>query len=389
MKILLVSSYLPYPLHDGGRIRLYNLLKFLKDKHEITLVCEKRDNQTPQDIAEVEKVCHKVITVRRKKQWSAANILKTAFSLDPFLITGHKSSEMKQAIISELDNGDYDLIHVETFYVMQNLPKTTLPIVLVEHNIEYLVYRRYADKANALLKPVLRIDIAKIKRAERNCWKRANALVTVSLSEQERIGPQTLLVPNGVDTKRFSLKKFDKNKKEKTVLFIGDFKWIQNRDSIVYIIKNIWPKISSKYPQARLWVVGKSIPDSIKDLATDKIFFDENATNKTEEIFQAADILLSPIRVGGGTNFKILESMSCGTPVITNKLGNEGLHAKDKSEILICDKPDEFANTTVDLLKDVYLYEKIMRNSRDFVVKNYDWISISLKLDAIYKSFAK
>lgn len=389
MKILLVSSYLPYPLYDGGRIRLYNLLKFLKDKHEITLICEKRDNQSGADIAEVEKVCHKVITVKRRKQWTAGNIIKTAFSLDPFLITGHNSNEMKSAIAAELYSGNYDLIHVETFYVMQNLPKTSLPIVLVEHNIEYLVYRRYADKANALLKPVLAIDIAKIKRAERNAWKRAKALIAVSPSEQERIGPQTLLVPNGVDTKRFSLKKFDKDKKEKTILFIGDFKWIQNRDSIVYIIKNIWPKIISKYPQARLRVVGKSIPDSIKDLATDRITFDENATNKTEEIFQNADVLLSPIRVGGGTNFKILESMSCGTPVVTNKLGNEGLRAKDKSEILICDKPDEFANATVELLKDTYLYEKIMRNSRDFVVKNYDWGNISLKLDSIYKSIAK
>ena len=91
--------------------------------HEITLICEKRDYQTAQDIEEVEKFCKKVVTIQRKKQWSLINILKTGFSMNPFLIVGHTSEEMKQCIKDELVREKYDLIHVETFYVYQNLPK--------------------------------------------------------------------------------------------------------------------------------------------------------------------------------------------------------------------------------------------------------------------------
>src|SRR3989344_9256232 len=98
MKILIVSSYLPFPLFSGGHIRLYNIVKNLSQKHEITLVCEKRENQTQIDIDEVSKICKKVYTVNRDKQWSIKNIIKTGFSLDPFLITGHKSQEMKSLI---------------------------------------------------------------------------------------------------------------------------------------------------------------------------------------------------------------------------------------------------------------------------------------------------
>ena len=50
MKILMLASYLPYPLLDGGKIRLYNLLKILRDNHQVTLICEKRPNQTQKDI---------------------------------------------------------------------------------------------------------------------------------------------------------------------------------------------------------------------------------------------------------------------------------------------------------------------------------------------------
>lgn len=389
MKILMVSSYLPYPLHDGGRIRLYNLLKFLKNKHEITLICEKRENQSQADVDEVAKVCKKVIVYNRPKAFSLQNIVKAALSANSFLETVHSHKEITRLIEKELTVENFDLFHVETYYVMQNLPKTDLPIVLVEHNIEYKVYRRYADKASFFAKPFLRIDALKIKKEERAAWKRAKVLVAVSPKEQEEMGEDTFLVPNGVDTKRFSLKKIEKNKKQKTVLFIGDFRWVANRDSVTYIIKNIWPSIVLKYPEIKLWVIGKNIPDSIRNLAIPAIVFDENAPERTEEIFQASDVLLSPVRVGGGTNFKILESMSCGTPVVTNKLGNEGLRAKDKTEILICEKPDEFANVVADLLKDEYMYEKMSRNGRDFVVKNFDWENVSLKLDEIYRSFQK
>lgn len=385
MKILIVSSYLPFPLFSGGQIRLYNLIKNLSEKHSITLVCEKRETQTQKDIDELSDICERVYTTERKKQWTGANILKTGISLDPFLVTGHKSSEMKKIISKLIKEEKFDLIHVETFYVMQNLPKTTLPIVLAEHNLEYKVYEKYVSKSLIIARPLLYLDILKLKRAEKSYWKKATKLIAVSEIEAKEMGRSVEITPNGVDIDKFKMKKNVKVKRTK-VLFIGDFKWIQNRDSIVYIIKNIWPKVLKNNPTAVLWVVGKKIPDSVKNLKDSSIIFDENAPNETEKIFQEADVLLTPIRVGGGTNFKILESMSTGTPVITTLLGNEGIKAKENEEIIICDKPEEFSAKTSLLLTDDYLYEKISRNSRKFIEKNFDWKNISDKLDKVYEN---
>lgn len=383
----MVSSYLPYPLFSGGHIRLYNIIKNLSEKHEITLVCEKRENQNQKDLDEVGKICKKLITVNRKNQWSVANILKTGFSLDPFLITGHRSLEMTKILEKLLSESKFDLIHVETFYVMQNLPKTNLPVVLVEHNIEYLVYERFVRKALPPLKPFLYLDILKMKKTEKAYWKKADKLIAVSPKEARAMGRSDVeVVPNGVDIEKFKIKKMDKNRAEKKVLFIGDFKWIQNRDSAAYIIKNIWPRVISKNPSLKLWIVGKNIPDSIKKLSNPSIIFDENAPNETERIFQSADVLLSPIRVGGGTNFKILESMASGTPVITSSLGNEGIEAKDGEEIIICEKPEEFISKTLMLISDSYLYEKISRNGRRFIEEKFDWRNISNKLENVYQS---
>lgn len=398
MKILMISSYLPYPLYSGGQVRLYNLIKELSGKHEITLICEKRVNQTEEDIKAVEKICSKVIAVERRKQWSVGNVLKSASSAHSFLVTGHTHDLMKQKISEMLAKEYYDLIHVETYYVMQNLPDVAIPIVLVEQNIEYKVYEKFLQRAPVFLRPFLAVDILKIRREEESCWKIVEALVAVSRDDQivmEKIGSKPSLVANGVNTEKFAFKEIsDSDKtatdKERKILFIGDFKWIQNKDSAKFIIQDIWPKLESRM-DAKLWIVARSIPESIRSLTSNtNILFDEESSAKsTEEIFQEASVLLAPIRVGGGTSYKILESMSCGTPVVTMQLSADALEATNGEQLMVGTTAEELAEKTVALLTDTELYKRIGKNGRTFVEKRYTWKSIAKNLEAVYDAVIK
>src|SRR3989344_1204536 len=393
MKILVISSYLPFPLHSGGHIRLYNLIKNLSNDNEITLICEKRDLQTDEDVEKIKKICKKVITVKRKKQWSVENILKTGFSLDPFLLVGHKSEEMKNLIRDELVKENFDLIHVETFYVLQNLPKVSIPVVLAEHNVEYLVYERYASLTSPVLRPLLYLDILKIKQREEKAWNKAFKLIAVSQAEKKIMKrPDTVIIPNGVDTERFSFRSFEKIGKERRVLFIGDFKWLQNRDALEYILSQIWPKIKQQLLllhqeiDLKLWVVGRNLPDSFKKYSSKEIIFDAKNKDEAWEIFRKAYLLLAPLRAGGGTSYKVLEAMSTGVGVVTTNLGIEGLGAKNGVHVLSAENSDELANCVVNLITDHSLYRKITLNSRKFIEENYDWRIISDKLNKVYMS---
>lgn len=390
----MVSSYLPFPLHSGGHIRLFNLVKNLSDTHEITLICEKRDFQKEEDIKEVEKICKKVITVERKKQWSTKNILKTGFSKDPFLVVGHTSDEFKLAIKDELVRENYDIVHVETFYVYQNLPKVSIPVVVVEHNIEYLVYERYANLANPLLRPLFHLDVLKLKKAEEKVWRKADKLVAVSNTERRLMKRADVnIVPNGVDTKNFSFRSFQQVISPKRVLFIGDFKWMQNRDALEFILKEVWPNIIGKLEAVsqntdlKLWIVGKNIPENLKSLAKAKnIILDENNKEETPIIFKKSYILLAPLRVAGGTSYKILEAMSTGVAVVTTNLGIEGLEAKNHTHVLSGETPLDIADLTCNLILDHSLYKRITLNARKFVEEKYDWKIVSQKLDEVYMS---
>jgi glycosyltransferase involved in cell wall biosynthesis len=394
MKILMVSSYLPYPLYSGGQIRLYNLIKNLSKEHEITLICEKRLSQTAEDIEAVKMICKRVITVPRQKQWSAKNILKTGFSMDPFLIVGHTNEEFRLAIRDELVRENYELIHVETFYVYQNLPRVSIPVVLVEHNVEYLVYERFASLANPLLKPFFYLDVLKLKKKEIEAWRKADKLVAVSNAEKRVMKRADVdVVPNGVDTGSFRFRSSEEIPAEKRILFIGDFKWLQNIDAAENILKHIWPRLSLKLSEAKektnvkLWLVGKNIPTKIKNLAVGKnIILDENNKDETGEIFRKAYVLLAPIRAGGGTSYKIIEAMASGVGVVTTNLGIEGLEAKNNIHVLASEHEDEMADLVLDLIHDHSLYRKLTLNARKLVEEKYDWKIIAQKLNEVYLS---
>lgn len=390
----MVSSYLPYPLYSGGQIRLYNLIKNLSKDHEITLICEKRSNQTAEDIEEVKKICKRVITVHREKQWSFKNILKTGFSLDPFLIVGHTSEEFKLAIRDELVRENYELIHVETFYVYQNLPRVSIPVVLVEHNVEYLVYERFAKLANPILKPFFYADVLKLKKKETEAWKKADKLVAVSNAEKRVMKRADVdVVPNGVDTRSFRFRSSEEIPPEKRILFIGDFKWLQNIDAAENILKHIWPRLSLRLSETKekanvkLWLVGKNIPTKIKNLATGKnIILEENNKDEAGGIFRKAYVLLAPIRAGGGTSYKIIEAMASGVGVVTTNLGIEGLKAKNNIHVLASEKEDEMANLVLSLIQDHSLYRKLTLNARKLVEEKYDWKIVAQKLNEVYLS---
>ncbi len=397
MNILMVSSYLPYPLHSGGQVRLYNLIKELSDKHEITLVCEKRPSQTQEDVKTLEKFCKRVVTVDRRKQWTMENIAKSGISTHSFLVTGHTLPQMQEKITQLLHEETFDVIHVETFYVMQNVPATSLPVVLVEHNIEYQVYQRFMNRVPIVLKPLLKIDIAKIRKEEENFWKQSSKVVAVSEEDRnviEKNGLKADLVPNGVNIEQFSFKAA-RNNNVKRILFIGDFKWIQNRDSVEFIIKEIWPILAnSKWQMTngrlKLWIVARSIPEAVRRLTNDpNVLFDEESSAKqANEIFQEADVLLAPIRVGGGTSYKILESMSCGTPVVAMQMSASAIHAVDGKDIMVGKVAQELADKTITLLDNEKVYKTIATNGRKLIEEHYSWKMIAEELSRIYNLLA-
>ncbi len=391
MKILMITPYLPYPLVSGGQIRTYNLLKNLAPKHQITLASFIRDSSEEKYLGQLKPYCQKVILFKRRKAWSPLNILLSGITPYPFLVSIYFDTKVKNQIKKELENEKYDLIHAETFYVMPNIPQTKIPIFLVEQVIEYLVYQRFVESLPAwamFLKPLLFLDVAKIKWWENHYWRKAKRLAAMSQEDQQFINNsnpnlQVDVVANGVDTEYFSKTK-RKELKNSTVLFVGNFKWLPNRDAAKFLVKEIWPKIKSEVKDARLWIVGRNPPEDILKLAANDINVDDSIED-IREAYGKSHVLLAPIRNGRGTKYKILEAMATKTPIVGTRLAIEGINIKNGRDALVAQSSQDLAHATVEILKNPSLGKKLATSAYDLVSHDYNWKKISSELDRIYK----
>lgn len=396
MKILMLTPYLPFPLLSGGQIRTYNLLKKLATKHEITLFALIKDNAEREFIPELEKYCAKVKVFKRSQHpFTFKNIFRTAFSSYPFLVVRNYVPEAITEIQRELESTEYDLIHAETFYMMPHLPATSVPTILAEQTIEYLGYESYAQRAWPMLRPLLNIDIAKIKRWEKLYWNRCQKLIVMSEEDKAFIASQIhdpakiSVVANGVDAGWFAERK-RQLPKNPTVLSVGTFKWLPNVEAVTYLVEKMWPLLKQAVPTAKLWIVGNApTPDVMAYQEQDKRIKVTGGIPDIRDAFKGAHVLVAPVFSGKGTRYKILEAMAAETPIVATSIAVEGLGVTHGEHVLIGNTAEELAEQTQKLIENEALRDRLAANGRKFVTKWYDWSLISQKLDKLYRELGE
>lgn len=387
MKILFVSAVFPYPLYSGGQIRIYNLIKELSKRHAISLFSFIR-NEEERKYIDALSFCKRVEMVNRGHAWQPSYILRSIFGKYPLLLSTYANEEMRRKLTQILQNEPYDLIHIEPGYVWPSIPQHTIPSVVAEHNIEHTVYELYVRRFPIIpLRPFLYADVLKLLWWEKYIWKKAKNVIAVSEDDKEIIN-QTIdvtkisVVPNGVDISLFPYtpKKLGDHP---VFLFVGNFLWMQNKDAVKQLSSTLWPRIMNIYPDATLRIVGKHMPENLRQNLSSGMVLLEHVEDIIDE-YKKADIVLAPIRVGGGTQFKILEAMAAGIPVVTTSKGAEGLKVANGKELFIADDENGFASVISQLLTNQKLKNTVTRSARTCIETYYSWKIIARELERVW-----
>jgi len=393
MKILMLVPFLPNTETSGGQTRWYNIIKYLSQKHEITLFSLIKDESERKFIPELEKYCKKVKVFNRPSSpWTLRNILLSVFSPFPLLLIRNFSFLERIAVKKELENENYDLIHAEAFYVMPHIPKTNVPSIQVEQTIWHKVYEHHVKTETPLLiRPFFMLDVYKLKYWEIYFWKKATKLLTVSpddkvLMEKLIPGEKVDVIPNGVDVSYYTAKKLKKHFPPRVMYGVTNFEWLQNVEAANTLIEDVWPKIYKEYTNAKLWIVGRLIPRRIRELSQkrDDIKVTESIKDP-RDAYLSAYVMVTPIKGSGGTRLKVLEAMASGLPIVSTTTGVAGLNLINGKHAFISNTANGLAKDTIKLLKDPKLAEKIGKQGQKFVKKNFDWKEIVKLHDPIYE----
>lgn len=394
MKILFLTYDLPYPLNSGGKIRAYYLIKNLAKSHEITLFSYYRGEDQRKYLPEIAKFCPKIFLFKRRPAWSWQNLLYSLNPKLPFPAATYYSSELAKTLRKELTSSHYDLVHFESFYpslYLQLVKKLGIKTVMGNENVEYQVYRRYAQQKPPVLRQLLELEVFRMKFFEEKLWRLADVNISPSVADSqaiEKITKKTCpVIPNGVDLVTFGLPS-DK-KPGQNLIFIGTLTYQANNDAIKFFLSEIYPLVKKQVPEVKFILVSWYKPTWLKKYLQDtSLKFIQDKETTAARFYQQADILVAPIRVAGGTRIKILEAMAAGLPVVTTAMGIEGIEAEDKKEIVVADKPKDFADQVVKLLNNPRRRQELGLAGRKLVAEKYDWSKISEKLNIIYEKIA-
>lgn len=392
----MLTLYLPYPPTSGGQIRSYNLIKNLSKKHEITLysVIKKGEEKYA---SEMEKYCKEVIYFYRPdKPWTVSNILRTGFSLYPFVVMRNLSYAGRKELTCRLKKEHFDLIHVETFYLRPHLPQTKIPILLVDQTIEFQVYQHFVDNIKWwFLRPLLYIDVLKLKYWETKFWKEAARVVAVSEADREKMlqADPTMkvdIIPNapGDDLADVYAGKTKPDLKHPIIFYQSNFFWMQNVEGAQFLAQKVFPIIKKQLPDALCRIVGQKADEKIGYLRKSGIEIVDLETSDVEGIkkaYREATVLVAPLWGPGGTRLKILSAMSTGVPVVTTPVGARGLEVKSEKHIVIAETAGQLAAATIKLLKNPTIYHRIVLNAKKLIGEKYSWKSVAQNLSQIYE----
>jgi len=132
-----------------------------------------------------------------------------------------------------------------------------------------------------------------------------------------------------------------------SMLFWGAMDRKENDQAAKFLLRKIFPEIKKKIPYARIYIVGNKPSSALKKLEADSVVI----TGYVEEplkFFKKAQIGVIPLARGAGVKIKTLEMLSFGMPVISTRIGAEGIEQDDN---LIVEDLHKFADKIIEYFK--------------------------------------
>ncbi len=404
LRVAVLDEELPYPLTSGKRLRTFNLLARLAERHRITLLCHR--NADPAEVPAAEAAFRKlgvetVVVPRAVPSKSGpgfyARLAGNLLSPLPYSVETHTSPELVAAAAEHAAEMPVDLWHCEWTPYAQVLRKALrgrlrrTPWVVMAHNVESLIWRRYTEtEENPVKRWYTKRQWLKFERFER--WAFAHATWSVAVSEPDaelirtQMGgtEQTEVVDNGVDTAHFRPQR-DVDRDPFRVVFVGSLDWRPNQDAVKLLLESIFPQVRAKEPRAKLSIVGRNPPEWMHEAARETagvtVF---GSVPDVRPHLATCGMTVVPLRVGGGSRLKILESLATSTPVVSTRVGAEGLRLTPGKHLTVTPDETGMAEAILNVMADPDAAADQADEGRRLVLREYDWAPLATKLEEIW-----
>ncbi len=391
MKILFLSPTVPFPLTDGGRIRVFNLLKQIAQKSDVTLLALETQPTDADGVSQLQQLgiqVHLVPNAPTLPRLSLGTLVNAFFKRQPITVARYDLPVYRQKFKELIATDTFDLVHYEMFHTAQFRTETDLPSVLSQQNVDSAIWRRLCSETiNPFYKFAYWTQQLAFQRYEQVLSPKFDAVTCTSDIDaavfQRHCAEDVIeIIPNGVDVAHYQ-PNFSAEALAH-LIYIGSMDWYPNEDAVAFFADEVLPQIHAEVPEVKFSIVGGNPSARVQKLAEREGIVVTGRVPEIKPYFAEATVFVVPLRIGSGTRLKILEALAMGKAIASTSVGAEGLDLKDGEEIFIADEPTVFAEAVTRLLKDPSLRRRIGENGRARVEQDYDWQSIAEKLHLLY-----
>jgi len=392
MRILFLTSRLPFPPDRGDRLRAYHFLEHLSAEHEVDLISFVAHDAEREHLASLRAFCQDIQTVHMDARRSALGAAANAWRREPLQALYYRSAPMHRLVDQTLATAaakghPFAAVVVHLFRMAPYAERSDhvyrivdLTDVISQEVTRSLPYR------GLIWRLIYRREGARIERYER--WVAGTFDETWLISQADR---QVLaarcpranirVVPNGVDAAQF----FPTGEpcQPDRLIFVGHLGVFHNSDAVIHLVRDILPRVREQCPSCTLDIVGPAPGAEVQRLAAEPGVTVTGFVPDLNRHLNQAAVFVAPLRFAAGVQNKVLEAMAAARPVVTTPLVNAGLGARAGQELLLADGADAMADQIVALLRDSDLRARIGQAAQAFVRRACSWDGVAQRMREI------
>ena len=353
MHILQLCPRVPFPLHTGGAIAMYDVAAGLVQAgHRVTMLAV----NTPKHYQPADALDHlgpnfRLVTVDVDTDISAGKALKNLlFSQQPYNVERFISPAAGAKLLELLRTEAVDLVQMEgtfTAWYAEWLGRragaavAVPPLVLRAHNVEHTIWQMLAGReSNPLKRMYLRHMAARLQKFERRYLPQFDAVAAITEDDARRLRalgcPEPVVfIPAGVNLTRFQPDS-QIRPRPRSLFVIASLNWLPNLEGLEWLLREVWPTLHAELPDVELHIAGSGTPAHLLAPRTDGVFV-HGFVESAPDFMQQYELMLVPLLSGGGMRIKIIEGMALGKAVLSTTLGAEGIAVRDGHDILLRD----------------------------------------------------
>lgn len=423
MRVLYFAPRECWPPNTGAKLRNYHLARVLARGARVTYLSFSDEaarvggssgvgGNLPE--GEPARWCERYVVLPQERGYTPLKLARGALGRTPVTVLNYTSRAMAAELERLLAAEDFDVVQVESIHLAAYLPliraARNSPVLVCDwHNIESDLMRQYGGRApNPLRSAYARRTASQLRALERRTAREADANVMVSEPDRTRLlalapGARAHVVENGVDVAYFSDEQMEAayedwrgrraggegEARRYRLLFVGSMDYHANVDGAVSFARNVWPRVFELLPGAVLTIVGRNPTPEVRALSGLPGVEVTGTVDDVRPYYREALASVVPLNVGGGSRLKIYETMAAGVPVVSTRLGAEGVDARDGESIILAETADEFCRALRDLDDAGRRWREMAAAGQRLVSERYDWAILGEQLAGIHRDLLR